>query len=129
MLVGHLLKTKKEFKNLKKQEIQAIFTKNELEKTCFQHDMVYDDFKDLKRGTGFDKVLRDKVFNIAKSPKFDGYQRGLSSMVYKFFDKKSAGSGVANKEIKQNLQLAKDLHNLKKEKFILDLKIIFRVQI
>ena len=54
--------------------------------------------------------MRDKAFNIAKNPKYDGYQRGLASMVYKFFDKKSAGSGVANNEIKQNFQLAKELH-------------------
>ena len=84
--------------------------KNELDKACFQHDMAYGDFKDLARRTASDKVLRDKAFNIAKNPKYDGYQRGLASMVYKFFDKKSKGSGVVNNEIKQNLQLAKELH-------------------
>ena len=65
-------------------------------------------------------MLRDKAFNIAKNPKYDGYQRGLASMVYKFFDKRFAslpdksvaGSGVANKEIKQNFQLAEELHKL-----------------
>ena len=70
--------------------------------------MAYGDFKDLKRRTFSDKILRDKAFNIAKNPKYDGYQRGLASMVYNFFDKKSAslpgksvsGSGVANDEIK-----------------------------
>ena len=67
-------------------------------------------FKDLKRRTFSDNVLRDKAFNISKSLKYDGYQRGLASMVIKFFDKKSKGSGVANNEIKQNLQLAKELH-------------------
>ena len=72
--------------------------------------MAYGDFKDLKRRTFSDKVLRDKAFNIAKNPKYDGYQRGLASMVYKFFDKKSTGSGIANNEIKQNLQLAEELH-------------------
>ena len=56
--------------------------------------MAYGDFKDLKRRTFSDKVLRDKAFNIAKNPKYDGYQRGLASVVYKFFDKKSTGSGV-----------------------------------
>ena len=66
--------------------------------------MAYGDFKDLKRRTFSDKVLRDKAFNIAKNFKYDGYQRGLASMVYKFFDKKSKGSGVVNNEIKQNLQ-------------------------
>ena len=72
--------------------------------------MAYGDFKDLKRRTVSDKILRDKAFNIAKNPKYDGYQRGLVSMVYKFFDKKSKGSGVANNETKQNLQSAKELH-------------------
>ena len=61
--------------------------KNELDNACFQHDMAYDDFKDLKRRTASDKILRDKVFNIAKNPKYDGYQRGLDSMVYKFLVK------------------------------------------
>ena len=48
--------------------------------------MASGDFKDLKRKTYSDKVLRDKAFNIAKNPKYDGYQRGLASMVYKPFD-------------------------------------------
>ena len=50
--------------------------------------MGYGDFKDLTRRTASDKILRDKAFNNAKTPKFDGYQRGLASMVYKF-DKKN----------------------------------------
>ena len=56
--------------------------------------MAYGDFKDLAKRTASDKVLRDKAFNIAKNPKYDGYQRGLASMVYKSFDKNSAGGGV-----------------------------------
>ena len=87
--------------------------------------MAYGDFKDIKRRTASDKVLRDKAFNIAKNPKYDGYQRGLAPMVYKFFDKKTTASGVANNEIKQNLQLANELHKLIIRKFILDLMIIF----
>ena len=71
--------------------------------------MSYGDFKDLKRRTFSDKVLRDKAFNIAKNPKYNGYQRGLDSMVYKYFDKKSKDSGV-NVEVKLNEQLAKELH-------------------
>ena len=59
--------------------------KNELDKACFQHDMAYRDFKDLKRRKASDKVLRDKAFNIAKNPKYDGYQRGRAFMVYNFF--------------------------------------------
>ena len=56
--------------------------KNELDKACFEHDMAYGDCKDIARRTASDKVLRDKAFNIAKNPKYDGYQRGLASMVY-----------------------------------------------
>ena len=63
--------------------------------------MAYGDFKDLKRRTDSDKILRDKAFNIAKNSRYDGYQRGLASMVYKLFDEKSKASGVANKEIKK----------------------------
>ena len=95
--------------------------------------MAYGDFEDLARRTASDKVLRDKAFNIAKNPKYDGYQRGLSSMVYKFFDKKSVGSGV-NIPTEPDKQVAEKLHKpiikkLKKEEFILDLKIIFGVLI
>ena len=71
--------------------------------------MAYGDFKDLARRTASDKVLRDKAFNIAKNPKYDGYQRDLASMVYKFFDKKSTSSGIKN-ESTQNQQLAEELH-------------------
>ena len=71
--------------------------------------MAYGDFKDLARRKASDKVLRDKAFNIAKSPKYDGYQRGLASMVYNFFDKKSAGGSV-NIPLEFNEQLAKELH-------------------
>ena len=71
--------------------------------------MAYGDFKDLKRTTFSDKVLRDKACNIAKNPKYDGYQRGLASMIYKFLDKKSKGGGV-NIPMEFNEQLAKELH-------------------
>ena len=81
--------------------------KNELDKACFQHDMAYGKSKDLAKRTQSDKVLRDKAFKIASDPKYDGYQRGLASMVYKFFDKKSKGSGIANEP---NYQLANKLH-------------------
>ena len=64
--------------------------------------------KDLIKRTQLDKVLKDKAFKIASDPKYDGYQRGLASMVYKFFDKKSKGSGIVNNEPKY--QLANELH-------------------
>ena len=71
--------------------------------------MAYGDFKDSKRKTAADKVIRDKAFNIAKSPKYNGYQHGLTSVVYNFFDKKAAGGTVKN-EIISNTELAEDLH-------------------
>ena len=81
--------------------------KNELDKACFQHDMAYVKSKDLEKRTQSDKALRHKAFNIASDPKYDGQQRGLASMVYKFFDKKSSGSGITNEP---NYQLAEELH-------------------
>ena len=80
--------------------------KNELDKACFQHDMAYGKTKDLIKITHSGKVLRDKAFKIASDPKYYGYQRGLASMVYKFFDKESSGSGIT----KSNYQLADELY-------------------
>ena len=85
-----------------------IYKKNELDKACFAHDAAYSDSKDLIKRTVADKILKNKTFDIAKDSKYDGYQRGLASMVYKFFDKKSKGSGA--KLILQNEQLAEELH-------------------
>ena len=59
--------------------------KNKLDKTCFQYDMAYENSKDLAKRTKSDKFLRDKAFNIVVDPKYDGCQRGLASIVYKFF--------------------------------------------
>ena len=70
--------------------------------------MAYGDFKDLPKRTAADKVLRDKVFKIASDQKYGGYQRGLASMVNKFFDKKSQGRRLANNN--ENIQLANELH-------------------
>ena len=75
--------------------------------------MAYGKSKDLAKRSQPDKVLKDKVFKIASDPKYDGYQKGLASMIYKFFDKKSAslnkssGRGIVNEP---NCQLANDLH-------------------
>ena len=102
-------KNKERIQKFKETEDTNYIYKNELDKACFQHDMAYGDFKDLARRTTADELLRDKAFKIASDPKYDGYQRGLASMVYKLFDKKSSGNG-ANDEIKQNIQLADELH-------------------
>ena len=69
--------------------------------------MAYGKAKDLVRRTQSDKVSRDKAFKIVNDPKYDHCQRGLASMVYKLFDKKSKGSGITNES---NYQLAKELH-------------------
>ena len=87
-----------------------------MDKACFQYDMAYGDFKDLVKRIFADKALRDKAFKTASDQKYDSYQRGLASMIYEFFDKKSQGSGrplssasqLANN--KENMQLAHELH-------------------
>ena len=94
--------------------------KDELDKAFFVHDTTYSDSKDLTKRTVADKILKNIAFDITKDPKYDGYQRGLASMVYKFFDskvaspdKKSVGSGakcVNTKITPQNEQLAEELH-------------------
>ena len=82
--------------------------KNELDKAGFVHDAAYSDSKDLTKRTVADKILKNKAFDIAKDPKYDGYQRGLASMVYKFFDSKVSGSSA--KLIPENEQLANEFH-------------------
>ena len=87
--------------------------RDELDEACFQHDSAYADHKDLINRTEADKVLRDKAYDIASNPKYDGYQRGLASMVYKFFDKKSMGSGfkkIKNMTKSNSSVLADELH-------------------
>ena len=116
MLVVLLLDIKKELKSLNKQVDTRYIYRNDLDKACFQHYSAYADHKDLINRTKSDKVLRDKAYNIASNPEYDGYQRGLASMVYKFFDKKSMGSGV--KKLKNSsLILADELHKLVIKKF------------
>ena len=89
--------TKSIYKNeLDKTCFQHDMAYGYLEKTCFQHDMAYGYFKDLARRIASDKFLRNKAFNIAKTRNYDKYQRDLASMVYKFFDKKTKVSGIKN---------------------------------
>ena len=62
--------------------------RNELDKACFQHDAVYADNKDLLNRTRADKILRYKAYGSASNPQYDGYQRGLASMVLNFLTQK-----------------------------------------
>ena len=104
---GPFTKNKEKIEKFMKNENTDFIYKNELDKASFQHDMAYGKSKDLVKRTQSDKVLRDKAFKIAIDPKYDGYQRGLASIVCKFFDKKSKGSGITNES---NYQLSNELH-------------------
>ena len=107
---GPFTRHKERIKEFKRTGDTRYIYRNELDKACFQHNSAYADHKDLINRTEADKVLRDKAYDIASNPKYDGYQRGLASMVYKFFDKKSMGSGF--KKLKWNSSiLADELHN------------------
>ena len=90
-----LTRHKERIKEFKRTGDTRYIYKNEFDKVCFQHDSAYADHKDLINRTEADKVLRDKAYDIASNPKYDGYQRGLASMVYKIFDKKSTAGPTA----------------------------------
>ena len=113
---GRFARHKERIKKFKQTGDTRYIYRNELDKACFQHDAAYADHKDLINRTKADKVLRDKAYNIASNPKYDGYQRGLASLVYKFFDsniaspdKKSVGSEI-NTIKSSSLILADELH-------------------
>ena len=93
---GPFTKNKERIAEFMKTGNTDFIYKNELDQACFQHDMAYGQWKDLVKKTQSDKDLRDKAIKIGSDPKYYGYQRGLSSMVYNFFDKKLKGSGVTN---------------------------------
>ena len=110
---GPFTRHKERIKEFKRTGDMCYIYRNELDKACFQHDSAYADHKDLINRTEADKVLRDKAYDIASNPEYDGYQRGLASMVYKFFNKKSMGSGF--KKLKNTTKpsssiLADELH-------------------
>ena len=99
---GSFTRHKERIKKFKLTGHTRYIYRNELDRACFQHDSAYVDHKDLINRTEADKVLRDEAYDIASNPEYNGYQRGLASMVYKFFNKKSTGSGIANSSILVN---------------------------
>ena len=105
---GPFTKNKERIEKFMQTGNTDVIYKNELNKACFQHDMAYGKSKDLAKRTQSGKVLRDKAFKIASYPEYNSFQKGLASMVYKFFDKNSSGSCVA--AIEPNYQLANELH-------------------
>ena len=109
---GPFTKHKERIKKFEQTGDTRYIYRNELDKVCFQHDAAYADNKYLLNRTRADKILRYKAYGIANNPQYDGYQRGLASMVYKFFDtkasspdRKTVGSGV-----NENIKLANELH-------------------
>ena len=113
---GPFTRHKERIRKFKQTDDTRYIYRNELDKAFFQHDSAYADHKDLINRTEADKVLRDKAYDIASNPEYDGCQRGLSNMVYKFFDKKSTaepsslermGSGIKKDS---SLILADELH-------------------
>ena len=91
---GQFTKNKKRIQKFKETGNSRYIHHNKLDKGCFSYDMAYENFKDLSGRKASDKILRDKAFNIAKNPKYDGCQRGPVSMVYTFFDKKTSGGAA-----------------------------------
>ena len=102
---GPFTKHKKRIQKFKETGDTNYIYKNELDKACFTRDAAYSDSEDLTKRTVAEKILKNRASNIAKDPKYDGYQRGLASMGYKFFDKK-----ICTKLAPQNQQLAEELH-------------------
>ena len=111
---GPLTKNKERIEKFMQSRNTDFIYRNEIDKACSQHDMAHGKSKDLTKRTQLGKFLRDKAFKIASDPRYDGYQRELASMVYKFFYKKSSGSGVATSLVntsatEPNYQLANEL--------------------
>ena len=120
---GPFTRHKERIKKIKQTGDTRYIYRNDLDKACFQHDSAYaDNNKDLINRTKADKVLKNEAY-IASNPEYDGYQRGLASMVYKFFDKKSMGSGTAKPSSLErivkdsSLILADELHKPVIKKF------------
>ena len=120
---GPFTRHKERIKKFRQTGDTRYIYRNELDKACFQRDSAYADNKDLINRTRADKVSKDKAYSIASNPEYHGYQRGLVSMVYKFFDKKSMGSGTAEPSSLErivkdsSLILADEIHKPVTKKF------------
>ena len=77
--------------------------KNKLDAACFQHDSAYAKYKDRLNRKKSDVILKNKALKIAMNPKINGYQRGLASMFYKFFNERTKGSSINNKKLAEEL--------------------------
>ena len=77
---GPFTRHKEKIKKFKQAGDTCYIYRNDFDKACFQHDSAYADNKDLINRTKADKVLKDKAYNIASNPEYDGCQRGLASI-------------------------------------------------
>ena len=128
---GPFTKNKEKIEKFMQTRNTDFIYKNELDKACFQHDMTYGKSKDLAKRTQSDKVLRDKAFNIAINPKYDGYQRRLTWMVYNFLIENLVEVVLlVNQIISSQMSFINQLLvNLRKGKFIHHLETKFGVLI
>ena len=101
------MKNKERIQKCKETGYSRLIYQNELDKVCF--DMAYRYFRNLTRKAASDKILRDKALNVAQNLKYDESQRGLASLVYKSFDKKTPGGTFKNENV-SNKELAEELH-------------------
>ena len=124
LLLDHLLNKHREgIEKFRKTEDLKNLYRNQLEKAFLAHDAAYSNSKDLAKRTISDKILKDRAYEINRSCNYIGYQRVITSMVYKFFVKKTRS------RVSVNEQLAKELHkpgleNSKEDMYMRDLKII-----
>ena len=135
---GPFTRHKERIKEFKRTGDTRLLYRNQFDKACFKHDAAYAKYKDVENRLISDKKLRNSAYDIASIPKYDGYQRGLASMVYKFFDSKVAAldkktmsgkgnakstaqpSGLARSSLERtgnNKILAEELHNFVIKKF------------
>ena len=87
---GPFTRHKERIKEFKRTGDTCLLYRNELDKARFKHDAAYAKYKDVENRLISDQKLRNSAYDIASNPKYDGYQRGLASMVYTFFDSKVA---------------------------------------
>ena len=113
---GPFTRHKERIKEFKRTGNINLLYKNELDKACFKHDSAYAKYKDIEHRLIADDKLKNSAYDIASNPEYDGYQRGLPSMVYNFFNSKlfliKKGKGMKNNEI-----LAEELHKTVIKKF------------
>ena len=87
---GPFTRHKERIKEFKRTGDTRLLYRNEFDKACFKHDAAYTKYKDVENRLISDEKLKNSAYDIASNPKHDGYQRGLASMIYKFFDSKVA---------------------------------------